>query len=116
MSAELSPGVQVSANPAKELAVWLQGSVPLIYGDDGIGGVAAYRWKTQVNENSKQPAYVCSFPELDHNEIVGWTTSGFRNVFKVVALRHPRENRRVSLRFAITEGSNRWKLGRMEGR
>lgn len=102
MSEEFSPEVPLSANGAKELASWLYGSVPLIYGDGGISGVAAYRWKTQINENSKQPAYYHFLPELDHNEIVGWTSRSFKDVFKVVALRHVRENRRVSLRFGIT--------------
>ncbi len=102
MSEELSPEVPLSANGAKELASWLYGSVPLIYGDDGIGGVAAYRWKTQINENSKQPAYCHFLPELDHNEIVGWMSKDFKRVFKVIALRHGKENERVSLRFGIT--------------
>jgi glucose/mannose-6-phosphate isomerase len=33
----------------------------------------AYRWKTQINENAKLPAfYWGEIPELDHNEIAGW--------------------------------------------
>ncbi|KUK13146.1 MAG: Bifunctional phosphoglucose/phosphomannose isomerase, partial [bacterium 42_11] len=52
--------------------------------------------------NSKQPAYACNFPELDHNEIVGWMTDNFKNVFKIVALRHSKEYGRTSLRFGIT--------------
>ena len=32
----------------------------------------AYRWKTQINENAKIPAFSHELPELDHNEIVGW--------------------------------------------
>lgn len=99
---ELSPEVPVSQNGAKELALWLKGSVPLIYGDENIGKVAAYRWKTQINENSKQPAYSCELPELNHNEIVGWMSKEFKGVFKVVALRHSKENRRTSLRFNLT--------------
>lgn len=33
----------------------------------------AHRWKAQLNENSKVPAFASSYPELDHNELVGWT-------------------------------------------
>ena len=33
---------------------------------------AAYRWKTQMNENAKLPAFAAELPEADHNEIVGW--------------------------------------------
>ena len=32
----------------------------------------AYRWKTQINENAKVPAFSAELPEADHNEIVGW--------------------------------------------
>ena len=32
----------------------------------------AYRWKTQINENAKLPAFAHELPEADHNEIVGW--------------------------------------------
>ena len=35
--------------------------------------MAAARWKTQINENAKVPAFASSLPELDHNEVVGWT-------------------------------------------
>ena len=31
--------------------------VPVIWGADGIGSVAAARWKTQMNENGKVPAF-----------------------------------------------------------
>jgi len=119
MVEELSPEVPSPSNPAKDLALWLYGSVPVIYGDEGIGGVAAYRWKTQINENSKQPAYACLFPELDHNEIVGWTTDRFKGVFKVIALRHSSENRRTSLRYSVTRDLISDKVGgwrEVEGR
>ena len=33
---------------------------------------AAQRWKTQINENAKMPAWWSVLPELDHNEICGW--------------------------------------------
>ena len=35
--------------------------------------LAAMRWKTQMNENGKVPAWAASMPELDHNEVVGWS-------------------------------------------
>ena len=39
----------------------------------GAAAVAAYRWKTQINENGKAIAYWSSLPELDHNEIEAWS-------------------------------------------
>ena len=61
-----------SRNFAKQLAVRLQGKIPVIYGTDGILSVAAYRWKCQFNENAKVPAFNHVLPEMNHNEIVGW--------------------------------------------
>ena len=50
----------------------IAGTVPLIYGCE-LTAPVAYRWKCQVNENAKQHAFEHQLPELDHNEIVGWT-------------------------------------------
>jgi glucose/mannose-6-phosphate isomerase len=61
-----------SRNFAKQLALRLQGKVPVIYGTEGIMSVAAYRWKCQFNENSKVHAFTHALPEMNHNEIVGW--------------------------------------------
>ncbi len=44
---------------------------PVIAGA-GLTTPIAYRWKTQINENAKQPASANELPELDHNEIAGW--------------------------------------------
>ena len=49
----------------------VEGSVPVMYGSD-LTAPVSYRWKTQVNENAKQPAFHAELPEMAHNEIVGW--------------------------------------------
>jgi glucose/mannose-6-phosphate isomerase len=59
---------------AAEIAEALQGRIPIIYGGGPVSSIVASRWKTQINENAKVPAWHSSFPELDHNEIVGWET------------------------------------------
>ena len=56
---------------AKRLARALHGSIPVITGA-GLTASVAYRWKCQVNENAKLPAFASKLPEHDHNEIVGW--------------------------------------------
>ena len=56
---------------AKELARGLHGTTPVIAGA-GLTTPIAYRWKTQINENAKQPCFSNELPELDHNEIAGW--------------------------------------------
>ncbi|AIZ62957.1 hypothetical protein PK28_03310 [Hymenobacter sp. DG25B] len=45
--------------------------LPIVYGDALLESTAV-RFQQQVNENSKQLCHVNSFPEMNHNEIVGW--------------------------------------------
>jgi len=67
----LSPGVPTDANMAKKTALRLKGKVPVIYAPRTFRTVA-YRWQTQVNENAKMMAFSGEFPEINHNQIVGW--------------------------------------------
>jgi glucose/mannose-6-phosphate isomerase len=88
-------------NPAKRMAVDLVGRVPVVWGEEGIGAVAAARWKTQFNENGKVPAWWSSMSELDHNEVVGWTEP-FGRSHAVIALRHDGEAPDVAERFPLS--------------
>jgi glucose/mannose-6-phosphate isomerase len=65
-------GKAFEGNQAKQMADSFKGKIPIIYGWDGLGEVAAYRWKCQLTECAKVPAWHNAFPELNHNEIVGW--------------------------------------------
>jgi glucose/mannose-6-phosphate isomerase len=58
-------------NEARGIAARLRGRVAVIYGA-GVTVPAARRWKTQINENAKAPAYFVAAPELLHNEVCGW--------------------------------------------
>ncbi|MGH2694768.1 MAG: bifunctional phosphoglucose/phosphomannose isomerase [Actinomycetota bacterium] len=91
-------------NPAKDLASRIAGRVPVVYGGHGLGAVAAYRFKCDLNEYGKTPAYWHELPELDHNEIVGWNNLEelTRERFVVIMLRDPEDHPRVALRFDIT--------------
>src|SRR5258707_13401516 len=84
------PEVEGAANPARELARQIGRTIPLIYGGGALGAVAAYRWKCDVNENAKAPAFWNTYPELDHNEICGWGQHGdvTRQLMSVIELRH----------------------------
>lgn len=88
-------------NPAKRLAEDLGERIPVIWGADGIGAVAAARWKTQMNENGKVPAWWSSMSELDHNEVVGWTAP-FGAAHAIIALRHDGEDPEVAARFPLS--------------
>jgi glucose/mannose-6-phosphate isomerase len=93
--------VPAAANPAKVLAEAIADRVPVIWGAEGIGSVAAARWKTQMNENGKVPAWFSSMSELDHNEVVGWTEP-FGRAHVVIALRHEGEDPEVAARFPLS--------------
>jgi glucose/mannose-6-phosphate isomerase len=61
----------LASNPAKQLAAKLWGHVAVVYGAEMLSEVAQ-RWKAQFNENSKAWAFFESFPELNHNAVVGY--------------------------------------------
>ena len=75
-AAECHRSIPVSSNPAKALAARLVGCLPLVWGSEGVAGAAAYRLKCQLNENAKVLAGWATFPELNHNEVVGLYRSG----------------------------------------
>jgi glucose/mannose-6-phosphate isomerase len=85
---------------AKEIARGLLGSAPVIAGA-GLTTPIAYRWKTQINENAKLPAFTHELPELDHNELVGWEGAPDVGRFSAVFLddcdAHPRVKARMEL-------------------
>jgi len=102
LAGELGPAVPTGDNAAKRLAGWLGDRTPVVWGAEGIGAVAAMRWKTQLNENGKVPAWCSSMSELDHNEVVGWAEGkGAGNV--VIALRHEGEAAEADSRFPLSE-------------
>jgi len=59
-------------NQAKMLAARLNGKIAVVYGA-GILTDVARRWKTQINENSKQWAFFETLPELNHNAVLGYS-------------------------------------------
>ena len=92
------------SNPAKRLAVRLYGKIPLLYGLGAWHAVVADRWKSQLNENSKCMVFANAFPELNHNEIVGWTLSETQasDRWAVVILEDGQESPRMQARARIT--------------
>ena len=93
------------SNGARDLARKLGRTIPLIYGGQGLGHAAATRWKNEINENAKAPAFMHTVPELTHNEIQGWGQNGdvTRQVFSLVLLRHDQEHPQVMRRFELVK-------------
>lgn len=100
---KIGPENSVEVNPAKQMAQRFFGKIPVIWGAFGTTETVAMRWKGQINENSKAPAYFNVFPELNHNEIVGTEfTEDILNNLQLVFLRDEEDHPRVEKRFKIT--------------
>lgn len=96
-------GSPFDGNLPKNLARKLFGKLPLIYGSELLKAVCL-RWKTQINENSKSLAYPVVFPELNHNEIVGWEgMGGLRQSIEIIILRDKEDQERIKKRIEITK-------------
>lgn len=89
-------------NEAIKLAEDLIGFIPIIYSVSDVTSVVAVRLKGQFNENSKIHAFYNFYPELDHNEIMGW--EGYRSTmnFKVINILDDDYNEQIKKRFEIT--------------
>ncbi|MCS7076872.1 MAG: bifunctional phosphoglucose/phosphomannose isomerase [Bacteroidia bacterium] len=61
---------QPTSGPAK-LAQFLKDKIPVIYASEELEAVAI-RMRQQINENAKQLCWHHIFPEMNHNELVGW--------------------------------------------
>lgn len=89
--------------PVAALARILAGRVPVIYTCGGESHAVGLRLKAQLNENSKVPALLAAFPELDHNDLVGWCLeSDERQRFVLLVLRAADEHPRTALRVGLT--------------
>lgn len=99
-TAEGSPAWEL----AGEIAAGLRGRIPIVYGGGPVTIPVAQRWKAQINENSKMPAWWSPLPELNHNEIAGWESmpEKTRDVLGIVALTDRSDNDRIRDRFAHT--------------
>jgi glucose/mannose-6-phosphate isomerase len=88
---------------AEDLARLIGRTIPLVHGAEALGAAAAFRWKAQINENAKTPAFFAVYPELCHNEVAGWGQHGdiTRQLITLVNLRHDAEHPQVARRFEL---------------
>ncbi|MDP1675786.1 MAG: bifunctional phosphoglucose/phosphomannose isomerase [Bacteroidota bacterium] len=94
-----------SDNRALNLAKTLHGKLPLIYSGADKFDTVNTRWRGQITENAKTLAFGHVFPELNHNEIVGWEV--LKDLMKnihVVILRDKEDYKRIQLRMEVTKG------------
>jgi glucose/mannose-6-phosphate isomerase len=99
---ENSPRTPTEDNTAKKLASELLGTIPVIYGFRQYQSIA-HRLKTQFNENSKVPSRYEVFPELNHNETVGWEApETLTKNYSVILIRDPDEPPEIKHRIETT--------------
>jgi glucose/mannose-6-phosphate isomerase len=83
---------------AKRISAKLVNKIPLIYASEDLSCVAE-KWKINFNENSKIHAFYNIVPEMNHNEIVGYTN--VKGDFHVIIIKDDEDFRRVHERFKI---------------
>jgi glucose/mannose-6-phosphate isomerase len=89
-------------NQAKMVAARLHERIAVVYGA-GILTDVARRWKTQINENSKQWAFFETLPELNHNAVLGYRyPAGTADRVCVLFLRCRSLHPRTLFRYEIT--------------
>lgn len=96
--------VEGSDNPAIKIAGHIQGKIPVIYSSNDLLDAVNLRWRGQFAENSKSLAFGNLFPELNHNEIVGWQeNSEFLRNFALIFLLDREDNPRIVKRQKVTK-------------
>ncbi len=98
-----SPERPLMENFSKKLAAYVNGTIPVIYGF-GFYRSVAQRFKQQFNENSKVPSKWEVFPELNHNEVVGWEGAElFTKYFSTILIRDKNESEEIRRRIEFTK-------------
>lgn len=104
-SIEFSDAIKSLRNPAikkfaKELAGKIGKKIPLIYASSRFS-VVAMKWKTDINENTKIPAFYNVYSEFNHNEL----TSYINKIadFHIIIIRDDEDHPRIIKRMKITK-------------
>jgi len=95
--------VPAEKNFAKRIALEIGSKLPVIYGFEGVMSSVAFRWKCQMNENSKCPSFWNEFPELNHNETVGWERlKEITKDFVLIMFKDVNQTQRINTRIDTT--------------
>lgn len=106
-----SPENESHTNIPLTVANRVRGKIPIVYAGAGLLEPAATRWRGQFSENAEILAYSNIFPEMNHNEIVGWGLQAeLDRHLQVIYLRdrydHPRIKRRMDITRELIEQSS----------
>lgn len=96
------PEAPTSENYAKQLAMLIAGKTPVFYGGS-LTSPVAYKFKISMNENSKNIAFWNEYPEVSHNEFIGWSSHPVEKPFAVFDIVSNLENRQILRRFELSD-------------
>lgn len=99
LSEKLTVSMEELENKGKELAQKLVGKTPVIYASAKFKSLAM-TWKIKINENAKTPAFYNFYPELNHNEMVGYTLP--QGKFHIITLLDKKDHPQNIKRMRIT--------------
>lgn len=90
-----------------EITSFFRNRLPILYGDSKMEAVLI-RAQQQIAENSKQLSHVNVFPEMNHNELVGWkypeaTFANAATLLLRTSFDHPRTTIRLNVCRSIFE-------------
>lgn len=94
----IARAVPTEENIAKDSALKINNKIPVIYSITPSLLPLAYRWKCQINENAKYPAFCHTFSEMNHNEIEGWEAIDMNSHFIPIILSHLIEKGQIQKR------------------
>jgi len=98
----LAPKISGKKNISKEIAKKIYKKIPVIYASSKLGSVAT-RWRGQFAENAKALSSAHVFPEMNHNEIVGWVhPKKLLMDFVAITLKDKSDHERIKKRMVIT--------------
>ncbi len=81
----------------KELAEKIGNKIPVIYSSE-FNKALSYTWKIRFNETAKVPAFYNIFPEMNHNEINGFTPGqNFHFILLSDSEDHPQIKKRLEI-------------------
>lgn len=89
-------------NLGKKLARKAKNFIPVFYASSQYGECLARICKIMINENAKMPAFWNVFPEMNHNEMVGFTK--LNGQFHLIILADKNEDERILKRMRIVSG------------
>ncbi len=84
----------------KEISELLYKKIPIIYSSERLACVSL-GWKIRLNEDAKMHAFANQFPEVNHNEMLGYVKK-IAN-FHTLIIRDEEDHKRIKKRFVVTK-------------